>query len=186
MIETHNAHAQMGLSSFYLGHNEYSDLTHYEFRQMMKLGEFARPELVMGVGEKKEFKFALLEEEEAAMSNTNHLRGPSMETVPATAIERKLSWSSSSDDDEVDWHVKGLLGPIRNQGICGACWAFAAIGSIESAMAIDKYNQMEPTEREKLLVHLKNGSDLGLVIPLSEQNLIDCDTRLEKGCEGGL
>lgn len=185
MIETHNAHAQMGLSSFYLGHNEYSDLTHYEFRQVMKLGEFARPELVLGVGEKKEFKFALLEEE-AAMSNTNNLRGPSMETVPATAIERKLSWSSSSDDDEVDWHTKGLLGPIRNQGICGACWAFAAIGSIESAMAIDKYNQMEPTEREKLLVHLKNGSDLGLVIPLSEQNLIDCDTRLEKGCEGGL
>jgi len=53
-------------------------------------------------------------------------------------------------------------------------------------MAIDKYNQMEPTEREKLVAHLKNGSDLGLVIPLSEQNLIDCDTRLEKGCEGGL
>ena len=188
MIEKHNVQAEIGLSSFYLGHNEYSDMTHYEFRKLMKLGEFARHELVLGVGEeeqKKEFKFAL--DEELTMSS--NLRGPTMDTAAATAIERKLSWSSSSSEDEVDevdWHTKGLLGPIRNQGICGACWAFAAIGSIESAMAIDKYNQMEPTEREKLLVHLKNGSDLGLVIPLSEQNLIDCDTRLEKGCEGGL
>jgi hypothetical protein len=30
------------------------------------------------------------------------------------------------------------------------------------------------------------GADLGLVVPLSEQNLIDCDTAYEKGCEGGL
>merc|ERR1719156_4164 len=60
------------------------------------------------------------------------------------------------------------MGPIKNQGLCGACWAFSAVGSIESSMAIDKDN------------------DLGLVVPLSEQNLIDCDTLREKGCEGGL
>merc|ERR1719172_52247 len=29
-------------------------------------------------------------------------------------------------------------------------------------------------------------NDLGLVVPLSERNLIDCDTLREKGCEGGL
>ena len=182
LIERHNANARQGLSSFYLGHNEYSDMTHAEFRKLMKLGEFA-PELVMGGELKKEFD--VVQHEDDIRSSLSNLRGPSMET-PAV-IERKLWTSSSSDDEEddaVDWHAKGLLGPIRNQGICGACWAFAAIGSIESAMAIDKFHQMTPAQREELL--LTNGSDLGLVVPLSEQNLIDCDTRFEKGCEGGL
>ncbi len=152
-------------------------MTHAEFRKLMKLGEFA-PELAMGEL-KKELNFA---HEDDIRSSLSNLRGPYNMESPA-AIERKL-WSSSSDDDAVDWHAKGLLGPVRNQGICGACWAFAAIGSIESAMAIDKFNRMTPAQREELL--LTNGSDLGLVVPLSEQNLIDCDTRLEIGCDGGL
>lgn len=164
-------------------------MTHAEFRKLMKLGEFT-PGLVMSGDEPKELK-NFMDKERSPTSN--NLRGPSMETP--TSIARTLLTSDANDDndgddvqveEEVDWHKKGLLGPIRNQGICGACWAFATIGSIESAMAIDKYNKMSPDEREKL--HLSSGddADLGLVIPLSEQNLIDCDTRFEKGCEGGL
>ena len=29
----------------------------------------------------------------------------------------------------------GHISPIRNQGRCGSCWAFAFVGSYESAMA---------------------------------------------------
>jgi C1A family cysteine protease len=149
----------------------------------MKLGEFT-PDLVMN-GETKELKNVMSEE----LSPTSNLRGPSRETP--TAIARTLLTSDANDGDdddeeELDWHKKGLLGPIRNQGICGACWAFATIGSIESAMAIDEYNKMTPDERTKLHLTNDDSADLGLVIPLSEQNLIDCDTRFEKGCEGGL
>mmetsp|Transcript_30342 Transcript_30342/g.52558 ORF Transcript_30342/g.52558 Transcript_30342/m.52558 type:complete len:298 (+) Transcript_30342:74-967(+) len=179
LIETHNSKK----SSFTLGHNEFSDMTHAEFRERMRLGEF-ETDLVMREG--KEFKFLEFneEEEENSAITNSRLRGPA-----ESATERKLqSTTAATTTDEKDWHQKGLMGPIRNQGICGACWAFSAIGSIESAMAIDKYNKMTPAEQAEQMVSSTGGvkNDLGLVIPLSEQNLIDCDTLHEKGCKGGL
>lgn len=188
LIETHNA--QENPSSFTLGHNEFSDMTHDEFRERMRLGEFT-PELVMR--EDKQFNFMEFDEaEEKQELNNSRLRGAA-EAEEAKAVERKLQ-AATDDKDEADWHNKGLMGPIRNQGICGACWAFSAIGSIESAMAIGKYNKMTPNEQAEMLNKVNSsggngvgvGNDLGLVVPLSEQNLIDCDTLHEKGCKGGL
>ena len=108
------------------------------------------------------------------------------------ATERRRLDDTTTPTDEHDWATMGLLGPIRNQGICGACWAFSSIGAIESAMAIQKYNKMTPNEKaerwDAVGVDEKGGvrDDLGLVVPLSEQDLIDCDTLYEKGCDGGL
>mmetsp|Transcript_13455 Transcript_13455/g.18420 ORF Transcript_13455/g.18420 Transcript_13455/m.18420 type:complete len:646 (+) Transcript_13455:24-1961(+) len=52
--------------------------------------------------------------------------------------------------------------PIKDQGQCGSCWAFASVGAIESAYAI------------------KNGQ----LISFSEQQLVSCD-KAEGGCNGG-
>jgi C1A family cysteine protease len=65
----------------------------------------------------------------------------------------------------VDWAGKAVT-PVKNQMMCGSCWAFSACGALEGLIAIT------------------NGS----LINLSPQQLVDCSTKAEygnEGCNGG-
>ncbi|ANF29761.1 cath [Catopsilia pomona nucleopolyhedrovirus] len=62
-----------------------------------------------------------------------------------------------------DWRTQNKVTNVKNQGACGACWAFATLASLESQYAI-KNNKL---------------------INLSVQQLIDCDN-VDQGCNGGL
>ncbi|MFZ1789955.1 MAG: C1 family peptidase [Saprospiraceae bacterium] len=61
-----------------------------------------------------------------------------------------------------DMRSEKLLGPVRSQGDCGACWAFAAAASFESSYA------------------KKNGQ----VIDIAEQTMVNCTNN--SSCNGGL
>ncbi len=64
----------------------------------------------------------------------------------------------------IDWRNDGAVTPVKDQGTCGASWAFSATGALEGQ-------------------HFSQTREL---VSLSAQNLIDCSSNFgNTGCEGG-
>ncbi|KAL4579151.1 hypothetical protein LXL04_015288 [Taraxacum kok-saghyz] len=116
------------VSNYWLGLNEFADLSHEEFKNMF-LG----------------LKGELPERREQSHEDFTY---QDFVDLPKS----------------VDWRKKGAVSPVKNQGSCGSCWAFSTVAAVEGI------NQIVT----------------GNLTVLSEQELIDCDTSFNNGCNGGL
>lgn len=79
---------------------------------------------------------------------------------------KTFSSSASGAPSSIDWRNKGVVNPVRDQGQCGSCWAFATTANAESVWAIAT----------------------GDLFDLSEEFLVDCASGVgyfNMGCNGG-
>ncbi|CAD5232419.1 unnamed protein product [Bursaphelenchus xylophilus] len=98
------------------------------------------------------------------IKNVSDIQALHEDATPATPIRSKRSVSPAS----FDWRSKNGVTPVKDQKQCGCCYAFAAVGAIESQYKI------------------KNKKD----IDLSEQQAISCTYEQSAydnngGCDGG-
>jgi len=85
---------------------------------------------------------------------------PSLNAKKQVRVVRK---SESGADEAYDWRDHNAVSDVKDQGSCGSCWAFSAVGNLEGLYAIQT----------------------GKILEFSEQELVACDT-MDSGCNGGL
>jgi len=156
-IEWHNS--AQGFT-YTVAHNNFSDMTSEEFSAHFGLDK-PLPDRGDDEEDPVEMYNRLVKEEagESLAKVQRKLRG-------ANFIDEAAEQLKDDGDlpESVDWTEDGAVTSVKDQGACGSCWAFAATASMESSKII--YGD-------------------GIESDTAEQELVDCDTKKDDGCNGG-
>jgi len=95
------------------------------------------------------------------------LRGRTFDSKLSTNGGRPQEYSNSHVKDapeELDWRMYGAVTPVKDQSVCGSCWSFGSVGSLEGTLFLQT----------------------GVLTRLSQQALVDCSWGFgNNGCDGG-
>jgi cathepsin L len=113
-------------------------------------------------------EFADLTPEELPTGNVKSLRSELLSSgLPSTSLKIPLDTPLSLLPKSVSWKAMGVTTPVKHQGHCGSCWAFASIAALESHIALQT----------------------GALFTLSVQQLVSCSDNVRHcggagGCTG--
>ncbi len=161
IITRHNSDKS---ETFNMTINQFSDLTPYEFKDMYIGKTYSSTDYGCEL-----FDDIYLNNNYNNNYNSYSYNGYSYNytTLNNTTLNKTtLNNSNESDIETFDWRMYNVVNPVRNQGQCGSCWAFATTANAESVWAIHT----------------------GSLYDLSEQYLVDCATGIgyyNMGCQGG-
>ncbi|RLN14205.1 hypothetical protein BBJ28_00004770 [Nothophytophthora sp. Chile5] len=169
VVDQANAEHDAGNRSFFLGWNELSDLSDDEYRAFLN----SRPDPGSQHKQKKT---------KPRLTNS----GKRGKKVTITFMDEESSAEDDDDDvavpTDLDWTtVEGgkYMTPIKNQGTCGSCWAFAGVSAAESRFAIANDVQASPLSVEQVL---SCSAPLDHVRSKFSDNM----TSSSAGCDGGM
>jgi len=110
-----------------------------------------------------------------AMNHMSDLSGGEMRTLRGKIHDPNLKYNGgqefkysssqvSSAPETLDWRLYGAVTPVKDQSVCGSCWSFGTVGTLEGT----------------LFLHT------GELVRLSQQALVDCSWGFgNNGCDGG-
>jgi cathepsin L len=113
-------------------------------------------------------EFADLTPDELPTGNVKALRTELLSNgMSSSSLRLPLDTPLSSLPKSVSWKAKGVTTPVKHQGHCGSCWAFASIAALESHVALQT----------------------GALFTLSVQQLVSCSDNVRHcggagGCTG--
>ena len=93
------------------------------------------------------------------------LRGRKPSSEATNALPFTYTFKDLADvPTSLNWTDKGAVNPVKDQAICGSCWSFGTVGTLEGT-------------------HFLN---TGKLVKFSEQALVDCSWGFgNNGCDGG-